>query len=168
MTLHLIFGGRWARGQRYAWTEAQWVRSENLLLGQPGAPGRSGAATRLCGNAVRWGLRAGAPGSARPPRSGQWQSVHKRVTRGAQAGVWARGFDPPTTERDKDALLRARTLGRAQQQAAPGKGGAGIKRWGVPEAACRPNSTSPATPSGARSGGSARPDRPALRHGPGR
>ncbi len=46
--------------KRYEWTEAQWVRSEGLLLGKPGAPGRTGADTRVCVNAVLWGLHSGA------------------------------------------------------------------------------------------------------------
>ncbi len=125
--------------QRYAWTEAQ------------------GGAQRRA-----------AAGPARPPRSGQWPAGPKRVPRGAQAGVWARGCDPRPPERAKAALLLARPLVRAQQQAVPGTGGPGSRRWGVPEAACRPHSPSPATPAGARAGRSARPERSALRHGPGR
>ncbi len=121
--------------QRDEWTDTQGVRIEGLLLGQPGDPGRSGADTRLFVNAVLWVLRAGAPWHDLPPRSGQWKSVHKRVTRWAKAGVWERGFDPLTPDRDKDSLMLASTLVRTPQPAATGNGGARIRRWGVPEAA---------------------------------
>ncbi len=54
--------------KRYEWTEAQWVRSEGLLLGKPGTPGRTGADTRVCVNAVLWGLRSGVRWRDLPPQ----------------------------------------------------------------------------------------------------
>ncbi len=169
--------------QRDEVTAAQGVRIEGLLLGQPDAPGRSGVATRLCGNAVLWVLRSGAPWPARPPRSGPWQSVPQRVPRGVQAGGGARGFATRTPERDKDSLMRARPLVCAPQPAATGNGGGPGPGAGAcqrrPDARtppCRRHARAPA-PAGAapraravRAGGRPRPgrapaayDAPALR-----
>ncbi len=107
---------------------------EGLLLGKPGDPGRASVTTRLFVTAVRWGLRSGAPGPALPPRSGQWKSAPQRFTRWAQAGVWARVCEALPPERDNESLLLDSTIVRAPQSAAPGNGGAGSRRWGVPEA----------------------------------
>ena len=120
--------------KRYELTDAQWVRIESLLLGKPGDPGRSGADNRLFVNAVLWVLRSGAHWRDLPPRYGKWKSVHKRFTRWAKAGVWERVFDALTADRDNEYLMLDSTIVRAHQQAATGKGGAGTRLWGVPEA----------------------------------
>ena len=134
MALQLIFGWRWAMVKRYELTDVQWVRIEGLLLGKPGDPGRSGADNRLFVNSVLWVLRSGAHWRDLPPRYGKWKSVHKRFTRWAKAGVWERVFDALTTDRDNEYLMLDSTIVRAHQQAATGKGGAGTRLWGVPEA----------------------------------
>ena len=120
--------------KRYELTDVQWVRIEGLLLGKPSDPGRSGADNRLFVNAVLWVLRSGAHWSDLPPRYGKWKSVHKRFTRWAKAGIWERVFDALTTDRDNEYLMLDSTIVRAHQQAATGKGGAGTRLWGVPEA----------------------------------
>lgn len=120
--------------KRYELTDAQWVRIEGLLLGKPGDPGRSGADNRLFVNAVLWVLRSGAHWRDLPSRYGKWKSVHKRFTRWAKAGIWERVFDALTTDRDNEYLMLDSTIVRAHQQAATGKGGAGTRLWGVPEA----------------------------------
>ncbi len=51
--------------KRSEWTEAQGVRLAGLLRGNPGDPGRTGAATRVCVSAVLWGAARGGP-LARP------------------------------------------------------------------------------------------------------
>jgi putative transposase len=47
--------------------------------------------------------------------------------------VWERIFDALTADRDSTYLMIDSTIVRAHQQAATGKGGARIRRWGVPE-----------------------------------
>lgn len=42
-------------------------------------------------------------------------------------------FDALTTDRDNQYLMIDSTIVRAHQQAATGKGGLKIRRWGVPE-----------------------------------
>ena len=120
--------------KRYELTDAQWDRIESLLLGKPSDPGRSGTDNRLFVNAVLWVLRSGAHWRDLPARYGKWKSVHKRFTRWAKAGVWERVFDALTADRDNEYLMLDSTIVRAHQQAATGKGGAGIRLWGVPEA----------------------------------
>ena len=43
------------------------------------------------------------------------------------------GFDALTADRDNQYLMLDSTIVRAHQQAASGKGGPRIRRWGVPE-----------------------------------
>ena len=65
----------------------------------------------------------------------------RQVEDGAQAlqplghaGVWERVFAALTADRDNQYLMLDSTIVRAHQQAATGKGGPKIRRWGVPEA----------------------------------
>jgi putative transposase len=48
--------------------------------------------------------------------------------------VWERVFAALTADRDNRYLMLDSTIVRAHQQAASGKGGPRIRRWGVPEA----------------------------------
>ena len=120
--------------KRYEVTDGQWRRIEPMLPGKPGDPGRTGTDNRLFVNAVLWVLRSGARWSDLPERYGKWKTVHKRFTRWAKAGVWERVFDSLTGDPDNQYLMLDTTLVRAHQQAATGKGGTKIRRWGVPEA----------------------------------
>ena len=119
---------------RYEVSDQQWRRIEGLLPGKAGDPGRTGRDNQLFLNGVLWVLRSGAPWHDLPERYGKWKTVHKRFSRWAKAGVWERVFDSLTADRDNEYLMLDSTLVRAHQQAACGKGGAKIRRWGVPEA----------------------------------
>jgi len=118
---------------RYELSEAQWQRISDLLPGKAGDPGRSGADNRLFVNGVLWVLRSGAHWQDLPPRYGKWKTVHKRFTRWAQAGVWEKVFASLVGDLDNRYLMLDSTLVRVHQQAASGKGGPKIRRWGVPE-----------------------------------
>ncbi len=61
------------------------------------------------------------------------KTVHRRFSRWCHAGVWERVFDALTADRDNQYLMIDSTIVRAHQQAASGKGGPRIRRWGVPE-----------------------------------
>ncbi len=119
---------------RYEVSDQQWRRIEGLLPGKAGDPGRTGRDNQLFVNGVLWVLRSGAPWHDLPERYGKWKTVHKRFSRWAKAGVWERVFDSLTRDRNNEYLMLDSTLVRAHQQAACGKGGAKIRRWGVPEA----------------------------------
>ena len=121
--------------RRYELSEAQWARVAPLLPGKAGDPGRPAADTRLCGTGGRGGRRAGAHGGDRPERDGRWQTVHRRFSRWCHAGVWERVFAALAADRDNRHLMLDTTIVRAHQQAASGKGGPRIRRWGAPAAA---------------------------------
>jgi putative transposase len=120
--------------KRYELSTAQWERIAPLLPGKVGDPGRSGADNRVFVNGVLWVLRSGAHWQHLPERYGKWKSVHARFTRWAKAGVWERVFAELIRGRDNEYLMLDTTLVRVHQQAAAGKGGPRLRRWGVPEA----------------------------------
>ena len=119
--------------KRYELCDAQWRQIEALLPGKAGDPGRTGADNRLFVNGVLWVLRSGAHWQDLPERYGKWKTVHKRFTRWARAGVWEKVFASLTDAPDNQYLMLDTTLVRTHQQAASGKGGPGIRLWGVPE-----------------------------------
>jgi len=119
--------------KRYDLSDAQWRRIEGLLPGKVGDPGRTGADNRVFVDGVLWVLRSGARWQDLPERYGKWKTVHKRFTRWARAGVWEKVFASLTGDPDNQYLMLDTTLVRAHQQAASGKGGPGIRLWGVPE-----------------------------------
>jgi putative transposase len=79
-------------------------------------------------------LRSGAFWQHLPEHYGKWKSVHARFTRWAKAGVWEKVFAELIRDRDNKYLMLDTTLVRVHQQAAGGKGGLRLRRWGVPEA----------------------------------
>jgi len=119
--------------KRYELGEAQWVKIGPLLPGKKNDPGRTGSDNRLFVNGCLWVLRSGAHWRDLPDRYGKWKTVHRRFSRWCHAGVWERVFDALTTDRDNRYLMLDSTIVRAHQQAASGKGGQKIRRWGVPE-----------------------------------
>ena len=120
--------------KRYELSEAQWLRIAPLLLGKATDPGRTGADNRMFVNGVLWVLRSGAYWQHLPERYGKWKSIHARFTRWAKAGVWEKVFAELIKDRDNTYLMLDTTLVRVHQQAASGKGGLKLRRWGVPEA----------------------------------
>lgn len=58
----------------------------------------------------------------------------KRFSRWCRGKVWERVFETLTADRDSRYLMIGSTIVRAHQQAANGKGGRKIRRWGVSEA----------------------------------
>ena len=119
--------------KRYELTDAQWRRIADLLPGKKSDLGRTGADIRLFVNAVLWVLRSGAHWHDLPERYGKYKTVHKRFGRWADAGVWERLFKHLIADPDNDYVMLDTTLIRVHQQAAGGKGGRGIRRWGVRE-----------------------------------
>ena len=120
--------------KRYELSEGQWVRIAPMLPGKATDPGRTAADNRLFVNGVLWVLRSGAFWQHLPERYGKWKSVHARFTRWAKKGVWEKVLAELIRDRDNNYLMLDSTLVRVHQQAAGGKGGLRIRRWGVPEA----------------------------------
>ena len=119
--------------KRYELTQAQWERIAPMLPGKATDPGRTATDNRLFVNGVLWVLRSGAFWQHLPERYGKWKSVHARFTRWAKAGVWEKVFAELIKDRDNKYLMLDTTLVRVHQQAAGGKGGPKLRRWGVPE-----------------------------------
>ena len=119
--------------KRYELNEAQWVKISPLLPGKAGDAGRQATDNRLFVNGCLWVLRSGAHWCDLPERYGKWKTVHRRFSRWCHAGVWERVFTALTADRDNQYLMIDSTIVRAHQQAAGGKGGLKIRRWGVPE-----------------------------------
>jgi transposase len=119
--------------KRYELSDGQWERVRDLLPGKAGDPGRTGRDNRQFVNGVLWVLRSGARWHDLPERYGKWKTVHTRFSRWSKAGVWERLFEALIRDRDNQYLMLDTTLVRAHQQAATGKGGPKIRRWGVPE-----------------------------------
>ena len=103
------------------------------MPGREGHVGGTAADNRLFVEAVLYRYRAGLPWRDLPPRFGDWKIVHQRFSRWCHAGVWERVF-ALTADRDNQYLMIDSTIVRAHQQAASGKGGPKIRRWGAPEA----------------------------------
>lgn len=101
---------------------------------RPATPAGRAADNRMFVNGVLWVLRSGARWSDLPERYGKFKSIHKRFIRWADKGVWERIFAVLSRDRDNEYLMIDSTIVRAHQQAASGKGGLKIRRWGVPEA----------------------------------
>ena len=120
--------------KRYELSSAQWVRIAPMLPGKAADPGRTGGDNRLFVNGCLWVLRSGAHWRDLPERYGKWKTLHKRFTRWAKAGAWDEVFASLIKDRDNQYLMLDSTLVRAHQQAATGKGGTKIRRWGAPEA----------------------------------
>ena len=118
--------------KRYELSEKQWERIAPLLPGKVGDVGRSSTDNRLFVNGCLWVLRSGAHWKDLPERYGKWRSVHRRFSRWCHKGVWEQIFESLTVDRDNQHLMLDSTIVRAHQQAASGKGGPGIRRWGVP------------------------------------
>ncbi len=119
--------------KRYELSEAQWFRIASLVPGKAADPSRTGGDNRLFVNGCLWVLRSGAHWCDLPERYGKWKTVHRRFSRWCHAGVWERVFAALTADRDNQYLMIDSTIVRAHQQAATGKGGPRIRRWGVPE-----------------------------------
>jgi len=120
--------------KRYELSGAQWALIAPMLPGKATDPGRTAVDNRLFVNGVLWVLRSGARWSDLPERYGKYKSVHKRFTRWARAGVWARLFEALSQDRDNEYLMIDSAIVRAHAQAATGqKGAAATRLWGAPE-----------------------------------
>ncbi len=105
-----------------------------VAAGQGWRTGRTAADNRPFVDGCLWVLRSGARCCDLPERYGKWKTVQRRFSRWCHGGVWERVFAALTADRDNQYLMIDSTIVRAHHQAASGKGGPKIRRWGVPEA----------------------------------
>ena len=88
--------------RRYALTDAQWHRIENLLPGRPGHVGRPARDNRLFVDAVLYRYRAGIPWRDLPERFGDFRVIHLRHSRWSRSGVWQRVFEALAQDADNE------------------------------------------------------------------
>jgi putative transposase len=131
---------------RHGLSDRQWERIEGLIPGREGDRGASGRDNRLFIDAVLWIARTGAPWRDLPPAFGKWNSVFRRFSRWAEAGVWQRLFEALVEDPDFEYVILDATIVRAHQHAAGAKGGLRLRPSAARAAARAPSCTSRSTP----------------------
>ena len=120
---------------RYGLRDDQWARIEGLLPGRVGHVGGTARDNRLFVDAVLYRYRAGIPWRDLPERFGDGVRVHRRFSRWAQSGVWARVFAALSADADDEYAMIDATIVRAHQHSAGArKKGATTRRSGAARA----------------------------------
>jgi len=101
------------------------VRIEHLLPGRAGHVGGTAGDNRLFVEAVLYRYRTGVPWRDLPERFGDWKNVHRRFSRWAASGVWARAFGALSADADDEYALLDATIVRAHQHSAGARKGGG-------------------------------------------
>ena len=104
--------------RRYALRDDQWERIKNLLPGRDGHVGVTATDNRLFVEAVIYRYRAGIPWRDLPERFGDWQTIHRRFSRWAKAGVWENLFKHLASDADNEYAMIDSTIVRAHQHSA--------------------------------------------------
>ena len=121
--------------RRYALTDAQWARIQDLLPGRAGHVGRPAANNRLFVDAVLYRYRAGIPWRDLPERFGDFRVIHLRHSRWSRSGVWQRVFETLAQDADNEWGMIDSTIVRAHQHSAGAKKGAAARPSGAAEGA---------------------------------
>ena len=119
---------------RLVLSDATWGRMAPLIIGRPDHKGSTGRNNRMFVEGVLWIVRTGSPWRDLPERFGDWKNIHRRFSRWTVSGVWEQIFRCLAEDADNEYAMIDSTIVRAHQQAASGKGGPKIRRWGAPEA----------------------------------
>jgi putative transposase len=104
--------------RRHAIRDDQWSKIEALLPGRGIGPGRQATDNRQFVDAVFWIAKTGTPWRDLPERFGRWNSVFRRFSRWAKAGVWMQVVKALAGEPDLEALILDSTIVRAHGHAA--------------------------------------------------
>ena len=103
---------------RYALRDDQWDQIKDFLPGRKGSVGVTAADNRLFVDAVLYRYRAGIPWRDLPERLGDPINVHRRFSRWAESGVWARVFEHLAADADNEYAMLDSTIVRAHQHSA--------------------------------------------------
>ena len=103
---------------RYGLRDDQWERIENLLPGRIGHVGVTAEDNRRFVEAMLYRYRAGLPWRDLPERFGDWKNTHRRFSRWAATGVWARLFQHLAADADNEYAMIDSTIVRAHQHSA--------------------------------------------------
>ena len=130
---------------RYGLRDDQWARIAGLLPGRVGHVGGPARNNRLFVDAVLYRYRAGIPWRALPERFGDGTRGHRRFSRWAKSGVWARVFAALSADADDEYALLDATIVRAHQHSAGAreKGATAPRRAGAARAGGATRSTPP-------------------------
>ena len=109
--------------RRYALSDEQWERIQDLLPGRAGSVGVTAKDNRLFVEAVLYRYRAGIPWRDLPERFGDFSVVHTRFSRWCKTGVWERVFQHLAVAADNEYAMIDSTIVRAHQHSAGAKGG---------------------------------------------
>ena len=103
---------------RHGLRDDQWARIEGSLPGRVGHVGGTARDNRLFVEAVLYRYRTGVPWRDLPGRFGDWKNVHRRFSRWAASGVWARVFAALSADADDEYAMMDSTIVRAHQHSA--------------------------------------------------
>ena len=106
--------------RRYGLRDDQWERIRDLLPGREGHVGVTAADNRRRRfvEAVLYRYRAGISWRDLPERLGDWKNTHRRFSRWAASGVWARVFQHLAADADNEYAMLDSTVVRAHQHSA--------------------------------------------------
>jgi transposase len=107
--------------RRYALSDEQWSKIENLLPGRKESVGVTAKDNRLFVEAVLYRCRSGIPWRDLPERFGDYRKIHTRFTRWSKTGVWKRVFQELNQDADNEYAMIDSTIVRAPQHSSGAK-----------------------------------------------
>jgi transposase len=96
----------------------QWDRIKDILPGRAGHVGVTARNNRLFIDAVLYRYRTGIPWRELPEKYGDFRNVHRRFSRWAEKGIWARLLSVLAQEADTEYVMIDSTVVRAHQHSA--------------------------------------------------
>jgi transposase len=98
-----------------------WDRIKDMLPGRAGHVGVTARNNRLFIDAVLYRYRTGIPWRDLPEKYGDFRNVHRRFSRWAEKGIWAKLLSVLTQEADTEYVMIDSTVVRAHQHSAGGR-----------------------------------------------
>src|SRR3954470_14787020 len=95
-----------------------WDRIKDMLPGRAGHVGVTARNNRLFIDAVLYRYRTGIAWRDLPEKYGDFRNVHRRFSRWAAKGIWARLLSVLTEEADTEDVMIDTTVVRAHQHSA--------------------------------------------------
>jgi transposase len=96
----------------------QWDRIKDILPGRAGHVGVTARNNRLFIDAVLYRYRTGIPWRELPEKYGDFRNVHRRFSRWAEKGIWARLLSVLAQEADTEYVMIDSTVVRAHKHSA--------------------------------------------------
>ena len=96
----------------------QWDRIKDMFPGRAGHVGVTARNNRLFIDAVLYRYRTGIPWRDLPEQYGDFRNVHRRFSRWAEKGIWARLLSVLAQEADTEYVMIDSTVVRAHQHSA--------------------------------------------------